>query len=64
MSEGLQVSIWPPIILILLMAIDFGVTLAKAGELKGKHNPLITLVGMAITGSLLYWGGFFVPLLR
>lgn len=57
-------SIWPPIIIILLMAIDFGITTAKAGEPRGNHNPLVTLLGAAITCSLLYWGGFFAPLLR
>lgn len=56
-------SIWPPIVLILLMAVDIDITIAKAGEPRGKYHPGYALVGIAITCAILYWGGFFAPLL-
>lgn len=50
---------WPQIIYMLLVALSFGVTVAKHGEPRDPHNCLTQLIGIAIVLPLLYWGGFF-----
>jgi hypothetical protein len=57
-------TIWPPIIILMLMALSFGINCAKAGQSRPAYSPVADLVGSAITGAILYWGGFFEPLLR
>lgn len=57
-------NIWPPIIVLLLMALSFGISCSKTGEQRPVYNPISDLIGSAIMGVILYWGGFFDPLLR
>lgn len=57
-------SIWPPIVMLLFMMLNFAISLAKAGESRGAFNPLLNLLDAAALAAILYWGGFFQPLLR
>lgn len=50
---------WPQIIYLLLVALGFGVTVAKHGEQRYPHSVWTQLIGMVIVLPLLYWGGFF-----
>ena len=48
---------------IIFLMLGFGglcIELSKHGEEKtGKYNAWYSLIAVAITWSLLYWGGFF-----
>lgn len=52
---------WPEAILLVLMAIDFGVALAKNGEARRPStiSALDSLCGKIIALAFLWWGGFF-----
>jgi hypothetical protein len=57
-------SIWPAITLLMLWAVSLGINVAQHGEpKKGNENAWITVMAMLVTGSILWWGGFFVPLM-
>lgn len=50
----------PQLILLGLMILALGITLAKHGQPKNdKYNFGISLIANAIEIGLLYWGGFF-----
>ena len=50
----------PQIIILILMAIGMGVSLARYGERKRDcYDFSDILFGPTITFGLLYWGGFF-----
>jgi hypothetical protein len=53
-------SVWPPLIMIIWVTLALGINLAVA---NGKD----LLLSFGVTGALcalLWWGGFFDPLLR
>jgi|WetSurMetagenome_2_1015567.scaffolds.fasta_scaffold37656_9 hypothetical protein len=48
------------ILILGLLILSLGISLAKHGEPKnGKENFFITLLGVALQITLLYFGGFF-----
>ena len=50
----------PQIILIVILALDLGLIMAKHGEeKKGEHNFFVNLFSTAVMVGLLIWGGFF-----
>lgn len=50
----------PQIIIIILFAMDLGLSLAKHGEDKeGKYNFWVALICVLIEFFILYCGGFF-----
>lgn len=51
---------WPQITELALMGISIGVAVAKHGEPKReKHNAPATIIAMAVSAAILYYGGFF-----
>lgn len=54
---------WPQITLVLMMAIEFGLILAKHGEMRtglaAHYNVWIHLVSVVVLLWILYEGGFF-----
>lgn len=50
---------WPQGIFLALIILSDGIALANHGEPKGNYNFFTSLVGTALTVSLLWWGGFF-----
>jgi hypothetical protein len=51
-------SVWPPVIILCWIAVVIGIAIAEAKDV------LLCLAGMAALCALLWWGGFFDPLLR
>ena len=50
----------PQIIMIVLYALSLGTEITKHGKItEQKHNFWISLLGVAISVSILIWGGFF-----
>ena len=50
----------PQIIMIILYAFNLGIELMKHGKVdEQKHSFWASLFGVAISVSLLVWGGFF-----
>ena len=59
-SKGGKVMGIPQIIIVILYALNVGITLTKHGEPKeGNYNVFSTLIGTAISVGILWWGGFF-----
>lgn len=50
---------WPQITLIILIASNLGVVLAKDGKSSGTHSFFTSCISTAITAWLLIVGGFF-----
>ena len=54
----------PQIIWLALMGIGLGMDFARHGQQKtGTHNGWVSLAVAPISAGLLWWGGFFAPLL-
>lgn len=51
----------PQIIIIVLMAVSFGITIAKDGEERDPYNWWQAFISIVIMMLLLWWGGFFTP---
>jgi hypothetical protein len=51
----------PQFIMISLMALSLGITLALHGKPRTPHDITPNLIGQALTVTLLWWGGFFHP---
>ncbi|WP_158644416.1 hypothetical protein [Clostridium ihumii] len=50
----------PQIIIIVLLCLSLGMSLAKHGEERtDKYNFLTSLVATGIEVAILIWGGFF-----
>jgi hypothetical protein len=58
-------TLLPQIILITLCLISLGLEIAKHGEMKepNRHNIWTWLTAAAITHGLLWWGGFYDPMI-
>jgi hypothetical protein len=58
----------PQIIWLALCFLAVSLSLATHGEPikepNTKHNGLIHIWRWAVTGGLMYWGGFFDPLFK
>ena len=51
---------WPQVIWIIIAGIRLGVHIARHGEpMNQRYHAGARLVGVAMMGGLLYWGGFF-----
>ena len=50
---------WPQGSMATLLIISITRGIIKHGESDGKVNVWVSLVGAAIQGGLLYWGGFW-----
>lgn len=50
---------WPQITYIALTCLGLGITAAKHGESRGKHNFFASAVASALVLALLWAGGFF-----
>jgi high-affinity Fe2+/Pb2+ permease len=51
---------WPQITLIVLWALNIGMTMREHGKSKiEKANVWTTLFSLAIVATLLYYGGFW-----
>ena len=55
-------SMWPQITLLLLVAFEFALHCAKAGEQRRPYNPVESVFNIAVLVGLLWAGGFFAPL--
>jgi hypothetical protein len=55
----------PQLIIILLGLLDLGEALSKHGEKKKQtdHNGWISLFSLIILWTLLYYGGFWNPMI-
>jgi len=51
----------PQIILIVLMAVSLGITIAKDGTDREPYNAWQSVISIVIMVLLLWWGGFFTP---
>ena len=49
----------PQLIVLLLMAMGWGITLVKDGERQANYSIVTHTISTMITLGLLYWGGFF-----
>jgi len=49
----------PAIIFLLLLFLQLVTGMAQHGKSKGTWNAGVTLLDVAVTIALLYWGGFF-----
>lgn len=49
----------PQIIIICLMAMGLGVSLARHGEPRSEHDFGVALGSVALHAFLLWWGGFW-----
>jgi hypothetical protein len=50
----------PQVLLLVFLALDIGVVLAKHGQpRKENYNLFVTVISHAIMVALLIWGGFF-----
>lgn len=49
----------PQIIILALMAIGLGVSIARHGMPRTNENVVVSIISTAIMLALLYWGGFF-----
>ena len=49
----------PQIIVIVIMAMEFGIYLAKNGSSRGEYSAFGKAIDVVIFSTLLYWGGFF-----
>jgi len=64
-AEETGMSIWPVVVHSVLVAISFGVVLSKLGQPKtDKYDLHDLLIAPFVMISLLYWGGFYEPLVR
>jgi hypothetical protein len=56
---GIEEMSTPAIIVIILLAMGFGLHTAKHGEPRSDFHAGWYLFGAAVNVGLLYWGGFF-----
>lgn len=54
---------WPQLIWLALAFITLGMSAANHGQKRSNESFGWTLCGVLLSLSLLYWGGFFAPLL-
>lgn len=55
--------LWPQITMLALVAIGFGVSLARFGEQRrDTYDWTDLIVGPALILTILYCGGFFTPM--
>jgi hypothetical protein len=49
----------PQIIMIVLLALGVGISIASHGKPRPPHHGIASAVGAGVTAALLWWGGFF-----
>jgi hypothetical protein len=55
----------PQLILIVLWSLNLGLAIKDHGIPKaGKSNAWYPVISIIITGTILYYGGFFNPLFK
>lgn len=54
----------PQLTWIALMMLGLGISLANHGKPGKPTNFFIVLLAVSINASILYWGGFFEPLIK
>jgi hypothetical protein len=52
------------LVYLSLTVLSLGISIAKHGEPRTPHNCLVEIIGITISLSLLYWGGFFDGLIK
>ncbi|MFD2677998.1 hypothetical protein [Camelimonas lactis] len=57
-------SIWPPIIYLALMTFNLISFAVLNGQPRSPYSFHDAFTSMLMVCGLLYWGGFFEPLLR
>lgn len=58
-------SPWPPLVMLSLMVLGLGLELEANGKPKtGNRSIGWALFGATVTATILYWGGFWDPLLK
>jgi len=50
---------WPQITMIALWSFGLAIYMAKHGETHPDYNAFSYAIGIAITATILYFGGFF-----
>lgn len=50
---------WPQILMVILLAIDAGVSLAQHGKPRSPHSIWTSLIAIALNVWILSAGGFF-----
>ncbi len=56
-------TIWPQIVYVSLSLVGLGFAIAKHGQPREPYNAFGLMIGTALSWTLLWWGGFFQPLL-
>lgn len=56
-------SVWPPITYAMLGILDLGFVIAKHGQPRDPYSVWSQVFAIALSWSILWWGGFFEPLL-
>jgi len=65
MSQIKNRNMIPQLIYIALVLVSFGINLAEHGKPRtGKYNAWISFFSLIIAMTILYYGGFFNPLLN
>jgi len=45
--------------LLIIWALGFGLTVAKHGQPKGNYSVWESMIAIAISSAILWWGGFW-----
>ena len=53
----------PSLILLGMFTLSLGISIANHGKPRSNESAVSTLIAIAIWLVILYWGGFFNPLI-
>jgi hypothetical protein len=53
---------WPQYLVLASMALSFAISRKCSGQPRKPYNPVVDLIGIFISLSLLTAGGFFAPI--
>jgi hypothetical protein len=56
-------NIWPPLVYVGFSILGLGYAIAKDGQPRPPYSMWAQLFAIALAWPILWWGGFFAPLL-